>query len=187
MNDEETVKYSGRYLNYHVTAQGWEYVTRSNCRGSVAIMAFTEDKRLVLNEQFRPPVGKRVIELPAGLAGDLPYNANEPLESAARREFEEETGYIAKKWLRLFDGPTSAGMTDEFVTLFHATGLTKVSEGGGSHGENILVHTVLLEELLPWCSERQKEGKLIDLKIFAALHLLNHSGGASGQQGRFWY
>jgi len=51
---------------------GWEYVERPNCAGAVIIVAMTKDRKLLLIEQFRIPVGKPVIEFPAGLIGDGP-------------------------------------------------------------------------------------------------------------------
>ena len=61
-------------------------------------------------EQYRPPVDKYVIELPAGLAGDQKENRGEALESAARRELLEETGYQAAKMEQLVWGASSAGI-----------------------------------------------------------------------------
>ena len=73
----------------------WEYVTRPGVTGIVGILAVTTEGRLLLVEQYRPPVGKRVIEIPAGLAGDGSNVAGEELATAARGELEEETGYRA--------------------------------------------------------------------------------------------
>ncbi|MEM7699899.1 MAG: NUDIX hydrolase, partial [Verrucomicrobiota bacterium] len=94
MSESEEIEtlVSGRFIDLCRTARGWEYATRSNAKGCVAILAETDDKRVVLVEQFRPPVGKRVIELPAGLAGDIPLQEEEPLVVAAKRELKEETG-----------------------------------------------------------------------------------------------
>ena len=55
----------GKYLRL-VKVDGYEFVERTNCRGVVAIIAVTGDERLVLTEQFRLPVGRVVIDLPAG-------------------------------------------------------------------------------------------------------------------------
>jgi ADP-ribose pyrophosphatase len=185
MTDPITIRYSGRHLDFRETTSGWEFVTRPEARGGVAIFAVTDDNQLVLTEQFRPPVGCRVIELPAGLAGDIPLQEDEPLETAARRELKEETGYVAKKWQKLIDGPSSAGMTNEVNTIFLASEMTRMSEGGGDRYETITVHIVNLKDVTNWCLDRQAEGKMIDLKIFAALHL--YLMRTAGSTGRLWY
>src|SRR4051812_22417920 len=75
----------------------WEFVERKKVSGIVGIVAVTDDGKLILVEQFRPPVNKRVIEIPAGLAGDVAGREEESLETAARRELLEETGYEARE------------------------------------------------------------------------------------------
>ena len=177
--------YEGRFLSYLETEKGWEYVTRSNAKGCVAILAMTDDKRIVLTEQYRPPVGRKVIELPAGLAGDIPLQEEEPLLTAAKRELKEETGYEAKNWNVLTEGPSSAGLSDEIITLFYATGLTRMHDGGGVAGEDIRVHFVHRADVVRWCKDRQAEGLLVDFKIFAALQLSASSDQSS--QSRLWY
>lgn len=171
MSDADETVHAGRFLTYRRTLRGWEYVTRTNAKGCVAILAVTDDRRVILTEQHRPPVGRSVIELPAGLAGDIPLQEDEPLLVAAKRELKEETGYVAKNWSVLLEGTSSAGMTDELVTIFYATGLTKMTEGGGVHGEDIRVHYVHQSDILKWCRDRQARGARVDFKIFAALHL----------------
>ena len=64
----------------------------------VAIIAVTDEDKLLLVEQHRPPVNQTVLELPAGLVGDLSDHPMEDLEQAAQRELLEETGYRAKRW-----------------------------------------------------------------------------------------
>ena len=182
--DKPVIRHSGRFLEFHETELGWEYVIRSNIKGTVGILAITDDRKVVLTEQYRPPVNAPVIELPAGLAGDIPLQEDEPLETAARRELKEETGYEAKTWRKLIDGPSSAGLTNEVVTIFHASGLTRVHEGGGLRGENITVRIIDLGEVMRWCSEQRSEGKLVDFKVFAALYAWKASESGSG--GKFW-
>lgn len=186
MSDESTrTIHEGRFLDYRVTEKGWEYVTRSNAKGCVAVLALTDDKRVVLTEQFRPPVGRRVIELPAGLAGDIPLQEDEPLVTAAQRELKEETGYVAKNWTTLTEGTSSAGLTDEFITLFYATGLTRMGEGGGTGSEDIRVHFVRQADVVRWCRDRQSEGLFVDFKIFAALYLARSLSQST--EPKLWY
>lgn len=185
MAEADELIHRGRFLDYLRTAQGWEYVRRSNAKGCVAILAVTDDNRVILTEQFRPPLGRTVIELPAGLAGDIPLQEDEPLLVAAQRELKEETGYVAKNWTMLLEGTSSAGMTDEMVSLFFATGLTKMSEGGGVAGENIKVHYVHRSDVPKWCRDRQSEGIRVDFKVFAALHLARAVSQSS--ESKLWY
>jgi ADP-ribose pyrophosphatase len=171
MEESDESIHEGRFLSYRRTSDGWEYVARANAKGCVAVLAVTDDKRVILTEQHRPPLRRQVIELPAGLAGDIPLQEDEPLLVAAKRELKEETGYVAKHWTVLFEGTSSAGLTDEMVTLFYATGLTKMTEGGGVGGESIWVHYVHQGDVVQWCRDRQAEGVRVDFKVFAALHL----------------
>ncbi len=176
----------GKFVELRKTVpRGWEYAHRPNTKGAVAILAVTDDKKVIITEQFRPPVGKNVIELPAGLAGDIPLQRDEPLETAARRELKEETGYEAKNWTKIGDGPSSAGLSTEYVTIFYATGLTKVTEGGGDSSEDIKVHYVPISEVAKWCDDRQREGMMVDFKIFAALYLVKSKSHLT--EARLWF
>lgn len=100
---EKRIITSGKYVNL-ATRRDWEFVERKNISGIVAIVAVTDSGKLLLIEQYRPPVDKNVIELPAGLAGDSRENAGEALENAARRELLEETGYAAREMEQLVAG-----------------------------------------------------------------------------------
>src|SRR5690606_7491865 len=146
----------GRFIRL-VVADGWEYAERRNVGGIVTIIAETNG-HILLVEQYRPPLRTNVIELPAGLAGDTPDTSGEDLEQAARRELEEETGYRAASWKRLFAGPLSAGMTSEVVTFFLATDLERVGEGGGEDSENITVHEIPFDEAPHWLARQSESG-----------------------------
>ena len=165
------VLYEGAFSRF-VRDGRWEYVERRNVSGIVVIVALTDEGRVLLLEQYRAPVGKAVIELPAGLAGDLPGASDEPLIEAAKRELEEETGYRARSMERLTEGPPSAGITSEVLTLFFARGLKKVGPGGGDEEEDITVHEVPLEEVERWLDDKHRAGYPIDMKIFAGLYFL---------------
>jgi len=150
----------------------WTYAQRPNIRGAMAIAAVTDDRQLLLVEQYRIPVHQRVIELPAGLVGDESGREAETLEEAARRELEEEVGYRAAQLRELTCAVSSAGLTDEAVHLLLATQLTRVSAGGGNDDEDILVHHVPLSELRGWLAEQQRQGRRVDYKVYAALYFL---------------
>jgi len=160
--------YETRFLNL-IDRKGWYFVRRPGLSGVVTMIALTNEGNLVFVEQFRAPLGKTCLELPAGLAGDDPTHAGEPLEEAARRELLEETGYHAANVRHLFDGATSPGMTDEAVSFYLCTGLTRQHSGGGVEGESIVVHEVPLHEATEWLLKKQGEGQAVAAKAFAGI------------------
>ena len=158
----------GRFLTL-VDHEGWEYVDRPGVTGVVMIVAVTDTGKLLLVEQFRRPLGKRVIELPAGLAGDVPGSGDEAMVTAAQRELLEETGYRAQAWSYLFAGTSSPGLTAEILHVFRAIDLIKVNDGGGVDGEEIAVHEVPVTEGVSWLAQRAAQGVLVDSKVYAGL------------------
>lgn len=148
----------------------WEYVERVRQIAAVMIVAVTPENELLITEQYRPPVDGRVLELPAGLAGDIPGSEDEALLVAARRELLEETGYEAGSWTRLTEGPTSPGLANELVTIFLATELRQVHEGGGDHSEDIEVYAVPLEDVDAWLARKAGEGLQIEPRIYAGIY-----------------
>ena len=160
--------HAGRHLRL-VVRNGWEFVERPGIRGIVLVVAVTPEDRLLLVEQRREPVDGRVLELPAGLAGDAESPADEPLEEAARRELVEETGWDANAMERLTSGPPSAGVTSEIITFFRARGLSRAGAGGGVEGEAITVHEVPLAAVEEYLREREAGGTLVDPKVWAGL------------------
>ncbi|MEN9355446.1 MAG: hypothetical protein RL318_2771 [Fibrobacterota bacterium] len=169
MTDSVTPKvlHHSRFLDL-VETEGWVFVRRPNAHAVVCILAVTPQEKIILVEQFRKPIGKRLLELPAGLVGDGD-DANEALELAANRELEEESGWSAKQLKKLWEGPSSAGLTDEIITCYHALELEKLGSGGGVEGEDITVHEVPLSDLRSWLETRRNEGVGADPKIFSAL------------------
>jgi len=165
--ENDGFQFRGRFLGI-VERNGWEFATRTNASDVAVMVPVTDQGEVVLIEQYRIPVNARVIELPAGLVGDLD-DPDEAIEEAARRELVEETGYAASRMSLLIQCPSSSGMSDEIVTFFLAEGLRKVGPGGGDESEDILVHEVPLAEACDWLSARQAEGYMLDPKVYAAL------------------
>jgi len=164
----------GRFVR--LIRQGhWEYADRIQARAAVMIIPVTDDGRLVLIEQHRVPLAARVLELPAGLVGDIAGEEDEALITAAHRELLEETGYEAKRMELLMSGPPSAGMCSEIITFFMASGLTRVGPGGGDHLEDIVVHEVPLTEVSDWLLSRASDGMLVDPKIYAGLYFVERT------------
>lgn len=159
----------GRHLRLVCDENGWESAERVKASGVVVVVAVLPGEKVLLIEQWRPPVQARVIELPAGLAGDIAGQEDEELAAAARRELIEETGWDAERFERVLTGPSSAGLTSELLTLFRATGLTRVGEGGGEESEEIQVHEVPLAQAEAFLSERLAAGVLVDPKVYGAL------------------
>lgn len=159
-----TTLHEGRYLRL-IDDNGWEFVERTGVNGVVAIVAITDDDRIILVEQYRKPVGNRVLEIPAGLSGDIAGAENEDLIIAAARELMEETGYEATDWTVLGEAPVSAGLTNETVMFFRARGLTKTGPGGGDASEDIEVVEVPLAELRDFLEAKRASGVLVEAKI----------------------
>lgn len=160
--------YKGRYLSL-VERDHWEYATRTNPVVAVLI-AWLPDHRLVLVEQYRKPIERITIELPAGLVGDQRDQADESVIVAAHRELLEETGYTAGKITEIMRCPTSAGMTDETAVFLSASELKKTGPGGGDASEDIIVHTIAHDRIDAWLRAQYQLGKAVDPKIYAALY-----------------
>jgi ADP-ribose pyrophosphatase len=166
---ESKVLGKGKFLQL-VRDRSWEFVERTNARAVVAILAVTAERRIILTDQFRPAVGRRVIDLPAGLAGDEPGHEDESFASSALRELFEETGYHAREVTQVAECPSSPGLTSEVVTLFLASDLRQTSAGGGVAGEQIDIHTPALRGIDRWLAAQVSAGKLIDAKVYAGLY-----------------
>ena len=160
----------------------WEYVERTNDRGlAVIIIAVTPAGRMLLVEQERVPMGRRTIEMPAGLVGDL--EAGESVELAAARELLEETGWEASQVEVLMTGPTSSGLSNEEVVLVRASGLRKVHAGGGDATEAITVHEIAIDDVPAFLAARMTEGYAVDPKLWAGLWLLERNADGSPARG----
>jgi ADP-ribose pyrophosphatase len=123
-------------------------------------------------DQFRPAVGKFVIDLPAGLSGDIKGQEDEGHAVSALRELFEETGFVAETLKHLADCPSSPGLTSEVVSYFLAHQVTRVTEGGGVESEQIRVQTPKLRTIKKWLAEQVAAGKLIDPKVYAGLYFI---------------
>lgn len=168
MSDDSLSIAEGHHLALHRVGT-WEFARRRRGRGVVAIVALTPDRRLVLVEQHRPPLGGPVIELPAGLIGDAPDRDGESMIEAAQRELLEETGFVSDRWSDVsIPVASSAGLTDEVVVMVGATDARRVAPGGGVDDECIRVHTVPLEDLAGWLGDRARTGVMADGRVWAA-------------------
>lgn len=167
----DSTLYEGDFLRLK-RVDTWEYAERVNARGAVVIVAVTDHDELLLVEQPRHPMRAHVLELPAGLVGDIVGEQDEKLAVAAARELEEETGYRPGRLEFLTSGPPSAGLASETLSFFRAHDLTRIDAGGGDDSEDIVPHAVPLAGIEDWLNARRNEGVLIDPKIFAGLYFL---------------
>lgn len=90
--------------------------------GAVAIIAVTDEEKIVMVRQYRKALEKAIVEIPAGKL----EKGEEPMETAIR-ELEEETGYRSQQLKPLISFYTSPGFADELVHIFIAEGLTKIT------------------------------------------------------------
>lgn len=91
--------------------------------GAVAVIAVTNENKIVMVRQYRKALEKAIVEIPAGKLEP----GEEPL-TTAKRELEEETGYECEEMKLLLSFYTSPGFADELVYLYVASGLTKKTE-----------------------------------------------------------
>ena len=166
------IMWAGKYIT--AKREGpWEYVSRSRGIRAAVILAVDESgddgPHLILVEQFRVPLGRACLELPAGLVGDEAGSEDEDAAAAAIRELEEETGYRAAHMRDLGEYYSSPGLVSESFTLFRAEGLARTGAGGGHEGENITVHRAPLADIHGFLAARRADGLAIDVKLLVAL------------------
>ncbi|ARD49407.1 ADP-ribose pyrophosphatase [Sporosarcina sp. P37] len=129
--------------------------------GAVAIIALTEDKKIVLVEQFRKALERTMLEIPAGK-----IEPGEEPELTARRELEEETGYRAKSFKYLQTFSTSPGFADEIIHLYIAENLVRIEHpAAGDEDEFIEVLEVSVKE----AEELIANERIYDAKTVAAV------------------
>lgn len=169
MTDEpERTVWEGRFIAAKVKGK-WEYVSRARNIRAAVILAIDAENHVILVEQFRVPLGKPCLELPAGLVGDHDDVAGEDATAAANRELEEETGYRAARMEVVGEFYSSPGMVSEAFTLFRARDLVRVGLGGGVDGEDITVHRVPLAGIARFIDAARMRGLGIDVRLLMLL------------------
>ena len=124
--------------------------------GAACIVAEFEDGKLLLERQYRYPMGKVMIEFPAG---KLDRGEN-PLV-AAQRELKEETGYWARSWHTLGHMHPLIAYADEIIHIFHANGLVQ-GEAKLDQGEFLELFAATPEEITAMIADnRISDGKTI--------------------------
>jgi ADP-ribose pyrophosphatase len=132
--------------------------------GAVAVLAITDDNKIVMVEQYRKALERTLVEIPAGKL----EKGEEPRLSALR-ELEEETGYECKQLEWLISFYTSPGFADEIIHLYLATGLSKKENAAGlDEDEFVNLIELTLEEALQYIQEQ----KIYDAKTAYAIQYL---------------
>lgn len=134
-------------------------------RPAVGVAAVDEDCRILLVEQYRHPMGGRVLEIPAGL---MDVEGESPRQTAAR-ELAEEADIVAESWRELMHVAPTVGYSTERITLFHATGLTAMPEAERTEREaeeaDMAHWWIDLDEAVAACLD----GRIFDAKTVIAI------------------
>lgn len=139
--------FSGRIIALHleeVELPNGKTSTREIIKhpGAVAVIALTENNKIVMVQQYRKALERALVEIPAGK-----LEKGESPESTAKRELEEETGYTCESLKPLISFYTSPGFADELVHVFVAEKLVKMTEALSLDEDEFLdVLEVTLEE-----------------------------------------
>lgn len=143
-----------------------EYVVHP---GAVVIIPLLDDDKVVLERQFRYPIGVVMFEFPAGK-----LDAGENPQFCGQRELLEETGYSAAQWAYAGQTHLAIAYSTEVLHIYFAKGLT-LGERKLDDGESLDVITATPVELLKWCAQ----GLVTDAKTLACtLWLQNVLSGA---------
>lgn len=135
--------------------------------GAVMVIPLLYDadgtSRLVLERQYRYPIGQVMIEFPAGK-----LEPGEDRLACARRELQEETGYVARQWARAGVIHPVISYSTEFIEIWFAKDLT-AGEPRLDAGEFLDVFTATPRQLADWC----REGLVTDAKTVAGMLWVN--------------
>jgi ADP-ribose pyrophosphatase len=127
--------------------------------GAVVVVPLLDDGRLVMERQFRYPLGRVLLEFPAGK-----IDPGESTFVCAKRELAEETGYGAAEWARAGVLHNAAAYSTEGIEVWFARGLSP-GESALDHGEHIEV--CLMEEAT--LDAMAASGELTDAKTLICL------------------
>lgn len=178
---ESRLVYQGQFLRVYedtVRCPDGHVAPREYLRhpGAVMMVPVLDDGRLVLERQFRYPLGRSIVEFPAGK-----IDSGEHILACAQRELREETGYVAREWTYLGGFHNAVGYCDEKIEVYLARGLTQQS-AASDDGEVLEVFTATLDELLGWIDA----GRVTDVKTIVGAYWLRRflAGAASDGAAR---
>lgn len=127
--------------------------------GAVVVIPLLDDGRVLVERQFRYPVGQVMTEFPAGK-----LDAGEDPLVCGQRELLEETGYTAREWAKAGILHLAIGYSDEIIHVYFARGL-QAGERRLDEGEQLDVHAVTADALL----EAARRGEVTDSKTLSCL------------------
>ena len=176
-------KYKGKFVEVIeqsvLTENGkkmvWEIVKKKSYKRIVFIFALTKKKEVILEKIYRIPLEHFIIELPAGLSD----KKGETEKEAAKRELLEETGYLAKKVIPVFEFALDPGTLSNRAILFFAPDVEYMGRENTDDSEEIEVLKVPLGKLNKLVGKQDKSllrGCPVDIKIFGAFYILKEKG-----------
>lgn len=169
---QSELKFKGRIITLQVDVVELPNGKTSNREivkhpGAVAVIAVTNDKKIILVEQFRKALERSIIEIPAGK-----IEIGEAPEITALRELEEETGYTTDNLQYIQSFSTSPGFADEIIHLYFADNIVKMEQPVGLDEDEFveLLHVSLTE-----MEEMVKKQQIYDAKTaFAYIWLKDY-------------
>lgn len=133
--------------------------------GAVAVIGMTEENKILFVKQYRKPLERSLVEIPAGR-----IEPNEDPKITAIRELEEETGYTTKAVTHITSFYTSPGFADEIIHIYYSDQLTRLTEEvQGDEDEFVEVFELTLEE----AKQMMKDKAIYDAKTVYALSYLS--------------
>jgi ADP-ribose pyrophosphatase len=141
----------------HVRSADGHTSTREYLRhpGAVMIIPLLDSAHVLLERQFRYPLGRSIVEFPAGKidAGESPFEC-------AKRELLEETGYVARRWSHLGGLHNAIAYSDEKIEFYLAEDLERSGDARLDQGETLEVFEAPWRQLLEWV----RDGSVTDVK-----------------------
>lgn len=169
INEEKTVKrdviFEGKIISLYVDEvrlPNGKTSTREIIKhpGAVAVIAITDEDKMLMVEQYRKPLERTLTEIPAGK-----MEKGESPEVTAKRELEEETGYRCTSLSHLASFYTAPGFSDELIHIFRAEGLEKGTQLTTDEDEFLRLHEVTFDEALTLV----EKGRIFDAKTIYAI------------------